>query len=229
MVRGIYLPAEAGRALEEHEFNTLEDYQSAVGGWIEAVDLHTLGVTIYMNEEGLLRHLPFNSRATFLRWYYVPESRQQAMLFGDAIIVGLADRNGDSTDVPRAVCELLLTPSRYYVEVRTAGDPTWHPNGTTYPDYWEAIVWAMVLLERTPEANEVRVAVQAGPSSRGSSDDWSSLIGPATAATAQLESFRLSIAVAAALFKHPFCQRFSTTNDDVIASAPSRACCHRSR
>lgn len=158
MVRGVYLPAEAGRALEEREFNTLEDYQSAVGGWIEAVDLHTLGVTTYVNEEGLLRNLPFNSRATFLWWYHVPEARQKAILVGDAVVVGRPDRNGASTDVPPAVCDVLLRSSRYYVEVRTTGDPTWHRNGATYPDYWEAIVWAMLLLERTAEGDEVRVA-----------------------------------------------------------------------
>lgn len=66
MVRGIVIPADAEKPLEQRDFAQLEDYQAAVDGWIEAVDIHGLGVTVYVNEEGLLRHLPPNSRASCL-------------------------------------------------------------------------------------------------------------------------------------------------------------------
>lgn len=66
MAQGIYGPAEGQP--EKREFTCLEDYQAAVGGLIEAVDVPDLGITIYVNDEGLLRHLPFNSRASFLWW-----------------------------------------------------------------------------------------------------------------------------------------------------------------
>lgn len=157
MVQGIVIPADAESPLWRRDFARLEDYQAAVGGWIEAVDLLDFGVTIYVNEEGRLRHLPFNSRASFLWWYHVPETRQKAMLVGDAVLIGLPDRNGNSTDLPDAVSEILLSSARHRVEVRTAGDPIWHRNRATYPDYWEAIVWAMVLLERVAEVEDARV------------------------------------------------------------------------
>lgn len=157
MVQGIVIPADAESPLEQRDFARLEDYQAAVGGWIEAVDLLDFGVTIYVNEEGLLRHLPFNSRASFLWWYHVPEARQKAMLVGDAVLIGLPDRNGNSTDLPDAVRDILLSSARHRVEVRTAGDAIWHRNRPTYPDYWEAIVWAMVLLERVAEVEDVRI------------------------------------------------------------------------
>lgn len=160
MVTGIVIPAAGEKSLELREFATLEEYKVAVDGWIEPIDLHDLGVTIYVNEEGLLRQLPFNSRASFLRWYYVPTTRQRALLVGDAVIVGLPDGQGVNTDVPSAVLDMLLTSTRYYVELRLAGDPRWHRNMATYPDYWEAIVWAIVLLERSASAEEVRI-VQA--------------------------------------------------------------------
>lgn len=41
-------------------------FRKTVDGLMEAVDLLNFGATIYVNEEGLLRHLPFNSRASFL-------------------------------------------------------------------------------------------------------------------------------------------------------------------
>lgn len=157
MVTGIVIPAKDVRLIEQREFTGLDDYRAAVDGWIEAIDLLDLGVTIYVNEEGRVRHLPFNSRASFLWWYHVPAVRQTAVLAGDAVVVGLPDRNGDNTDVPDAVRELLLTPMTYRVEVRTIGDPKWYGNQATYPDYWEAVVWAMVTLERWKVAEDVRV------------------------------------------------------------------------
>lgn len=157
MVSGIVIPADADQPIELRNFTGLDDYRAAVDGWIEAIDLLDLGVTIYVNEEGLLRHLPFNSRASFLWWYHVPSARQSAMLVGSAVVVGLPGRNGESTDVPDAARELLLSPGRFRVEVRTVGDPKWYGNQATYPDYWEAVVWAMVTLERWSLAEDVRV------------------------------------------------------------------------
>lgn len=157
MVTGIVVPAAAEQTLEEREFANLEDYQAAVGGWIEAVDLPDFGVTIYVKDEGLLRQLPLNSRASFLWWYHVPAARQKRMLVGDVIIVGLPDSYGDSTDVPAGVRELLLAPATYRVEVQTFDDPKWYSNQATYPDYWEALVWGMVLLERWTAAEVVRI------------------------------------------------------------------------
>lgn len=164
MVSGLVIPAAAEEPVAAREFMRLEDYQTAVGGWIEAVDLPAFGITIYVNEEGLLRHLPFNSRASFLWWYHVPEARQKAMLVGDAVVVGLPDCKGESTNIPAAAASLLRSTAAFRVEVRLAGESIWHRIQATYPDYWEAIVWAMMLLERTSAAEDVRVA-PIGPDS----------------------------------------------------------------
>lgn len=157
MVKVMIVPAEQDHQVTERELCSLEDYQAAVGGWIEAVDIPALGVTVYVHEEGLPQALPFNSRATFLWWYFVPEARQKAMLVGPALVVGLPDRNGESTDIPKEVAELLTQSGTWRVEVRTVGDPKWYRNQTTYDDYWEALVWAMVTMERWPAAEDVRV------------------------------------------------------------------------
>ncbi len=107
MVRALRIPTEADEPITELQVEKLEDYQAAVGGWIEPVDLPDLGVTIYVHEEGQVRGLPFNSRAAFLWWYFVPEAREKAMLVGPALVVGMPDRNGDSTDIPPHVVEMI--------------------------------------------------------------------------------------------------------------------------
>lgn len=117
MVKEIYVPADDSEALELRELEKLEDYQAAVDGWIESVDVPSLGVTIYVNEEGLLRHLSFNPRASFLWWYHVPGAHQ-AMLVGDVIIVGPPDDNGDGTDVPEEVVGLLTVAREYAIAIQ---------------------------------------------------------------------------------------------------------------
>lgn len=177
MVKGIYVPADDSEALEIRELEKLEDYQAAVGGWIEAVDVPSLGVTIYVNEEGLVRRLPFNPRASFLWWYHVPGAHQ-AMLVGDVIIVGPPDDNGDGTDVPEKVVGLLTVAREYAVAIQisgtsepsgsdgklasillplTHGDPSWCLSLTRHEDYFSAAAWAVVFRERWTDAVNVRV------------------------------------------------------------------------
>lgn len=157
MVKGIVVPHDGEASLELREFSEFGDYQQVVGGWIEAVSIPSLGVTVYVNEEGLLQHLPLNSRVTFLWWFHVPESRQRAMLVGNAVIVGAPDADGNTTDVPPAICALLMETQVYRVEVQVIGETEWQHNLAKYTDYWEAVIWAMLLLERWALATDVRV------------------------------------------------------------------------
>lgn len=175
MVRGIFLPTGEDE-LEVRDFASLEGYQTAVGGWVEAVDVPDLGVTIYINEEGLVRQLPFNSRASFLWWYHLPEARK-AMLVGDAVIVGLRDPDGNDTDVPQRVIDLLSDDGEYAVLIKVGGspesistsrfsqfllplghgDPNWCVSCTRYEGYLAAVAWALVWLERWTDAVETKV------------------------------------------------------------------------
>ncbi|MBZ4488089.1 DUF3846 domain-containing protein [Microbacterium sp. cx-55] len=125
MVRGILIPAAEQRDPELRSFAMLEDYQAAVGGWIEAVDVPGLGVTMYVNEMGLIRGLPFNRRATFLWWYHLPSVRNQARLAGDAILVGWPDPEGNNTDAPREVERHVLGGGFHRVQLRDEGMEEW--------------------------------------------------------------------------------------------------------
>lgn len=75
MARGIVIPAQGDEETQERELHTLEDYQAAVGGWIEPINITELGITIYVHEEGRMFNLPFNPRATFLWRHYVRVAR----------------------------------------------------------------------------------------------------------------------------------------------------------
>jgi len=157
MVKGLVIPADPERPIEVREFQKLQDYQAVVGGWTEAVDVPPLGITTYVNEEGLLRKLPFNSRATFLWWYELPHVRHHAMLVGDAVIVGLPDFDGNSTEIPESTLALLTAKVQYAVMTQVGVSPLWLTDPFLYDDYFEAVVWAMMLFERVTDIRKVRV------------------------------------------------------------------------
>ncbi|MFT4259502.1 DUF3846 domain-containing protein [Microbacterium sp.] len=157
MVKALRIPVDESEPITELEVFQLEDYQAAVGGWIEPVDIPQLGVTIYVHEEGLVMGLPLNARAMFLWWLFVPEARQKAMLVGPALVVGLPDRNGDSTDVPAPVADMFTQAGIWRVHAHVPGIEQWYESQETHDDYFEALIYAMTLLERWEEVDDVRV------------------------------------------------------------------------
>lgn len=166
MVQGIIIPADNTAPLKTATLDSLEDYQRAVSGWIEAVDIPDLGVTMYVNEEGLIRDLPFNRRATFLWRFHVPQARD-AGLVGDVAVVGLTDDEGESTELPTVLQQRLLEPGAYRVRTREHARGRWHEEPIDRFDYVETVIWATLLLEMSPSM-EVQIGHIEDPR-RGSS------------------------------------------------------------
>lgn len=165
MVKGLFIPAAATVPVERRDYQQLGDYQAAVGGWIEAVDVPTFGpITMYVNENGIAERLEPNLRATFLWWFHAPHVRDHSALFGDVALVGYPDQEGDATDVPEEVLDLLTASTPYVVTVQLE-DETWYRGRNVNRDYWEAIHWAMIKLSREPELKDVGV-VQADKADR---------------------------------------------------------------
>ncbi|MEW1707324.1 DUF3846 domain-containing protein [Microbacterium sp. NPDC089190] len=151
MVQGIIIPASDAEDMRAIELKEVEDYQKAVGGWIEALDIDSFGCTMYLNEEGLIRGLQYNRRATYLWWYHVPHARGRARLAGDAVLVGLPDRNGRSTDVSTSVRELMLGMTLCQVELQRLNSPEWRAAPSELQTYIEAVVGATLMMEYAPE------------------------------------------------------------------------------
>lgn len=157
MAKGIYIPVEPDSPLEVREFASLEDYQQAVGGLIEPVDLVDVGATIYVNEEGLVYELPFNPRATFMWWLHVPAAKNKAILVGDAVIIGLPDHGGNTTGIPEDLERVLLHEGKFKLEVRVVGDPAWYTSAASFDSYHETCIYGLLVLERRLTAEEVRI------------------------------------------------------------------------
>ncbi len=155
MVQGIIIPANNTAPLPAARLDSLEDYQRVVG-WIEAIDIPDLGVTMYVNEDGLIHVLPFIRRATFLWWFYIPAVRRAARILGDVVLVGLPDNAREATDLPADLRPLLLETGATASAHCERGQSRWHKEPTERDDYVETIVWATLLLEMLPRL-EVRI------------------------------------------------------------------------
>jgi hypothetical protein len=98
------------REIEEN----LQEFQAIVGGWLEAVygshdENGEPQLTIFCNEEGKLKGLPFNRRATAL-WYAAdPNVRLGGdVLVGSVIIAGGVDPDGLILSAPEEVISLII-------------------------------------------------------------------------------------------------------------------------
>lgn len=96
------------KRVENLTVSTLKDYQSVVGGYIEAVDL-TFG-TMYVNEEFLYKCDPVtdrNSIATDLAGLGGRPDLLMGGILGGVLLLGHTDKDGESTDVTEAARKAL--------------------------------------------------------------------------------------------------------------------------
>ena len=87
--------------LSEQELSNL---QSAVGGYVQAIDLSDT-MTMWMNEEGKLTGLPYNGIATAL-W----EARFGVgtdIILGNAVFTGTPDEDGETQTISEADLQRL--------------------------------------------------------------------------------------------------------------------------
>lgn len=101
MARALVIPTYLEQDYYYTEVNALEDYQKIVEGFIEAVTLQQLpGTTMFINEEGKLRELDVNLRASALY--------NGDLIVGPALLVNV-DYHGESIDIPQHNAEIATT------------------------------------------------------------------------------------------------------------------------
>lgn len=102
MPEAVFIAANENIPISRRSLDGLEDYQAAVGGFIEPVYSAEAGqeVILYLNELGKLHGLPENKRATsFLQG----RLRHGDFVAGDAIVFGVDA--GLELDCPRLSIE----------------------------------------------------------------------------------------------------------------------------
>jgi len=147
MVTGILIPHDTTLAIHKIELETLADYQQAVGGYVEMIPLADHQLVIIANEEGKLRSLALNPRATYLWWLLNPQRIGNDELVGDVLLVGGVEIE-EITRVPTKLMTLLLESRHFQVQVMLSREfETWVPIGPPVDDFFEATVRALKLME----------------------------------------------------------------------------------
>lgn len=149
MVTTLLIPADVDRPIEIADMASLADYQKAVGGYIEAIGARPPAVTFIVNEEGKLRELPINNRATVLWWYIDGRFINSDSLRGDVVLTGPPDRAGKSQRVPQDLA-VGLVRANYRVELQAAGEERWHPVALAFPDMFGAMAFVVDIRVKLP-------------------------------------------------------------------------------
>lgn len=157
MVTGILIPYNPALAVHKIELETLADYQQAVGGHIEMIHLADHQLVIIANEEGKLRSLAPNQRATYLWWLLTRQRISIDELVGDIALVGEVESE-EITSAPLKLMTLLLESRRFQVQVLLSRElETWVTIGPPAEDFFEATVRALKLMEVWNPPGDVRV------------------------------------------------------------------------
>lgn len=153
MVQGIVIPAVNFLPLTPREFDGLADYQAAVQGYIEPLTIYRPRLTLYVNEEGKVRKMSFNERATALWWMLAREVRGEDVVVGDAVLT--AD---ESSEEVQRLFELIATDHECQIEVLLRDLPgEWLTSDMRFPTWFEAAKFAIFVAKRLSIIADARI------------------------------------------------------------------------
>lgn len=158
MPQGVLIPVDEAEPLRVVDLKNVSDYQKLIGGWVEVTDLDSPEASIWFDEEGKLKNLPLNRRASLILWMHNPSFRDRDVVKGPAIVLGPGNEYGETQDVPAELKMLLTVRETLRVEVQTADNgEAWNTNQRRFPDWVDAYNFALALSDRWMAVERVRV------------------------------------------------------------------------
>ncbi|MDB5243831.1 MAG: hypothetical protein JWP57_4457 [Spirosoma sp.] len=142
MEKGIFIPQDTWLPAVEVEYESFADYQEAVDGYVEGISIREPSFTLYVNEEGKVRGLPINARATVLWWKLEPEMRGVDIVVGHAVLV-------PSSAAARELATMIDSEGPFRVEeITVATTPAWRiVNDMRFTNWFQAARHALLLEE----------------------------------------------------------------------------------
>lgn len=156
----LVIPADDSQPLrtQEIERNDLTAMQQLVDGYMEGLHLYNPDGTLFVNEDGKMRGLPDNPRATLLWRVHNPTFLSHDAVCGDAFITGSASPGGNDTSVSAMLVQLLTAAKVFAIEVQESQGMPWKLRAYDIGETWrEAYTAAIVILKAEPETEAVRV------------------------------------------------------------------------
>jgi len=104
MKAAIFNPDHTGGIVEFEQGESYQMIRDAVGGIFQAIDLPTLGVTMWIHDEGKLMGLPEN---IFGNLFWRTEYGDTDRIVGPVILTGMPDAKGETTGLNAKFIALL--------------------------------------------------------------------------------------------------------------------------
>jgi hypothetical protein len=149
LIKCLVIPADDAQELRIEEVDpTLENLQRAIGGgYLQVLHLEQPSMSLYVDEEGAMKNLPVNVRASAFWRTHNPVFYGAKPLVGDAIITGPPDRRGIETSVPEEFIALIFNTEEYAVEIQFVDDGPWIRNADPYRTWQHAYAVALRILK----------------------------------------------------------------------------------
>ncbi len=175
MVRSIVIPHDPARSPRLRHLATASEFQSAVDGWLEPIEMPALGVTIYVNEAARREHHPINCRAMALWWLYSAEPTQYPIFLGDVVLTGTPEDEDGS--LLEQIVRDVFEQREFVVQVMPYGRGPWQDSFARFTDVFDAATWCMLLVStlrpgagvrlqsRPPAPDSVEDSIQKGDAS----------------------------------------------------------------
>lgn len=161
MVRSIVIPHDTERRPALVELADLGAFQEVVDGWLDLIEIPSIGVTIYMNEAARLTRGQLNTRATAFWWLHSAQPTDYPVILGDVVLTGVGDRENEG-DVPEAVIEQIFHRDNFVVQVRPYDRSSWCDSFARFDSVFDAALWCL-LFEATMRPG-ARFRVRSAPS-----------------------------------------------------------------
>lgn len=143
MVTSIVIPHDGGGNIRLRELAGIGEFQKAVDGFLEPIEIPALGITAWTNEAALRSRAGVNSRATALWWYFCADTSDRRFILGDVVLTG-ADDAQDGADAPEHIVYGLLNPHEFVIQVSPLGNDEWWDTQGRFDNIFDAATWCMI-------------------------------------------------------------------------------------
>ncbi len=170
MVKSIVIPHDPTRSPRLRHLATASEFQAAVDGWLEPIEMPALNVTVYVNEAARRERQPINCRAMAIWWLHTANPMQHPIILGDVVLTGIAE-DGGGTDVPDSLVQDIFEAREFVVQIRPPQDTVWHDTFARFADVFDAATWCMVLTYTLHPGSSIRLCSRASMVESESFDD----------------------------------------------------------
>jgi len=145
VARSIVIPHDQARSPRLRHLATASEFQAAVDGWLEPIEMPALGVTVYVNEAARREHHPINCRAMALWWLYSAEPMQYPIFLGDVVLTSSDDSEEAAALLQRIVGD-VFEQREFVLQIKPRGHDDWRDSFARFTDVFEAATWSMLLV-----------------------------------------------------------------------------------